>query len=610
MTGVARRWLIAAVLAALPLGGCGIPDETPVLTVGPGPSMGTSAGGDVAPTQHSREDATERQTLVQYYLEAAAGDPDDALDRVKAFLSPSAAAAFKAPSPSDDIRVVHPVTSSPLNNPGSEEVTLKYQVVGILHHNGILEPTADGTIERVTMVVSAVTGKPGLYLTKVPPYLMISDTALFNFYDQHAIYFWNTEHTGLVPDMRYMPLTVPAEQQPTMILNWLIDGPADWLRPVVDQLPDDTRLSGNVPAQSNGNLQINLKDQAVPTDDARALDRLRRQLQWSLRPLLPKTLELRIGHADPNFYSDPDYLTSNFAYRLAETPERFVVFDQRVRRLADSNGASEPIPVISAAENRNIRTAALSKSDSEDFAALVVNEANGKQSLRVGSARPGQQAPLTKVSLPAPIGHPTWSVTPASTRNDAIGLVTAKGELYSFTADGTVDKVDWAGPPAGITAVSIAPDGHRVALLAGGQLYLTALATSGDGIQLSEPLVPIHTLLLQKITAIDWSSEGWLAVAGVLPLANDSRVTVMDMTIDGAKRSDRVSDLGDEPVTYLTAYPANPTTSQHTDLVSYVAGSAAYDASHSAARITVSELAEPVANPPAGVVPTAPFFLN
>jgi hypothetical protein len=325
---------------------------------------------------------------------------------------------------------------------------------------------------------------------------------------------------------------------------------------------------------------------------------------------LPKTLELKIGHGDPTDYSDTDYLTSNFAYRLADTPQRFVVFDGHVRRLASSARASEPIPVLTAADNRNVRTAALSSSGAEDFAALVVGEANGKESLRVGLARPGQQAALAKIPLPAPIGHPTWAVAPDGTGNDAIGLVTAQGALYSFTADGKAEKVDWPGAPRNITAVSVASDGHRVALVAGGQLYWTVLTTSGDGIQLSTPR-PIRTLLLREITAVDWSSEGWLTVAGFKPAADGGQVAVMDMTLDGAQGSDRVTDLGDARVTYLTAYPANPTTtSQHADSVSYVAGNAAYVALPTVVRITVGNLAEPVPNPPAGVVPTAPFFLN
>ena len=609
MRRVPRSWLAAVVLSALLLAGCGIPDDTPVLNVGPGPALGVSAGGDSAPPQHSREDTIEKAAFVRYYLEAAAGDPDDALKRAKSFLSPAAAAQFN-PTLSY-IRVVH-LQDSPLNNPGSDNVTVNYKVVGTLGHNGVLQPTADSTIEPFTMVVGAVGGKSGLFLSRVPPYLMITDTALASFYEQRVIYFWNTEHTGLVPDVRYMPLAVPPEQQPTMILNWLIDRPADWLTDAVDPLPADTALIGNVPAPSNDKLQISLNDQAVPADDPKALDRLRIQLQWSLRQLLPKTLELQVGRSDPVAYSDSDYLTSNFAYRQVPSPERFVVFDGRVRRLADSPGAAEPVPVLTAADNRNVSSAALSNSDAEDFAALVVNEAGNKQTLRVGAARPDQQAELAKISLPAPIGHPAWAVTPATARNEAVGLVTAKGALYSFTANGKSQKIDLPGTVGKVTSVAIAPDGHRVALLVGGRLYLTVLTTSTEGTQLSSSLHLVSTVLLTEINAVDWSSEGWLAVAGVKPTSDTGRVAVIDMTVDGTQGSDRVTELGDLRVTYLTAYPANPTsaTKEHADSVSYMTGNDAYDALQSVLRITVNDLAGSVANPPNGAEPTAPFFLN
>jgi hypothetical protein len=376
----------------------------------------------------------------------------------------------------------------------------------------------------------------------------------------------------------------------------------------VDPLPDNTALVGNVPAQSDEKLQISLNDQAVAADDARALDRLRRQLQWSLRPLLPKTLELRIGRADPSVYSDSDYLSSNFSYRPAEVPERFAVYDGHVRRLASGAAATAPIPVLTPAENKSVRSAALSSSGTEDFAALIVTEPNNKQSLRVGWAKPGLQAPLKKTVLPAPIGHPSWGVTPGSKPKDVVGLVTAGGKLYGFTAAGAVQQVAWAGAPGEITAVSIAPDGHRVALLAGARLYLTVISNSGDGMQMSPP-TPVRTPLLSSITAVDWSAEGWLAVAGVKPQVDGGRVTVMDMTIDGALKYPRVNDLGDEQVTYLAAYPANPM-SLHSDSVSYVAGNASYDALQAPLKITVGSLAEAPANPPNGVVPTAPFFRN
>ncbi|GAB1645201.1 LpqB family beta-propeller domain-containing protein [Krasilnikovia sp. MM14-A1259] len=599
-----RRLLAGAGLAALLLGGCGIPANSAVLPIGPGPSTGTSSGNDVPPTRNDRDATLDKSLFVQYYLQAAAGVFDDATNRVRQFLSPAAAITFK---PSPDIHVVRQI-EKPLVNPGSDDVTVKVQQIGILGRNGILEPTPNEPVVEHHLVVGDVPGRSGLFVQKAPPQLMLSDEALTNYYIQRTIYFWNTEHSGLVPDVRYMPLSVPSEQQPTEILKWLSAGPAPWLTDAVDALPEGTAAIGNVPAVSNDKLQITLSDQAVPPDDQRAVDRLRRQLMWSLRPNLPRVLELRIGHGDPIDYTGTDYLTSNFAYRLADRPQRFVVYDGRIRRLSGSSAATEPLPVLTGADNRNVRGAAMSRSDTEDYAAVVVGEAGKEPTLKVGVSRTDAQVPLRRVALPGQLGHPSWAVTPADEHAERFGLIPAGGALYAFgSGGGTARRVDASVDSGPVTAVSVAPDGHRVAFLAGGRLYLTVFATGGDAPQLSAPR-QIRTPM-REVTAVDWSSEGWLVVAGVR--ADTRRVAIVDVSIDGALEYDRLQDLGTEKVTYLTAYPANPATGRPTsDSVSYVADGAAYDALFEAVRITVADLAEPVQNPPAGVAPTAPFFLD
>ena len=130
-----RRFGIAALLAALVLSGCGIPDNSPVRQVAPGPSTGTSSGDAVTPTIPRREDAVSPSSLVQNYLLAAAGSPVDAPARVKGFLSPAMAAGFK---PQLTVRVIHPV-ERPLNNPGSNEVSIRGRLVGTLDDNGVLQ---------------------------------------------------------------------------------------------------------------------------------------------------------------------------------------------------------------------------------------------------------------------------------------------------------------------------------------------------------------------------------------------------------------------------------------------------------------------------------------
>ncbi|AGZ39444.1 LpqB family beta-propeller domain-containing protein [Actinoplanes friuliensis] len=603
-----RALLVAPLLGALLLGGCGIPDSTEVERVGPGPSTGTSTGGDVAPTRHSRESTLLAKTFVEYYLEAAAGDPNGAAERVRQFLSPSAANSFKFPARSD-LTVVH-LVEDPLVNPGDDRVTLSAKTVGVLGRNGILNPVSNNSETTYDFTVGYITGENGLFVTKAPPTLLVSDTALNTFYDRRNLYFWNLEHTALVPDVRYLAKDVPSEQQPNEIIKWLIDGPSDLLGDAVEPLPDGTVLDGNVPAARDDKLQINLSGQAVqPPDDPEAMDRLRRQLMWSLRPNLPGTLELRVGTQERNDYDSTDYLTSNLAYQLTPTPERFVIYNRQVRRVSRSLNATEALPVLRPEANKDVQAAAMAGSGDRRFAALVVSAGN-RQELRVGAAAVGQQAELARLRLPAgATGQPVWAVTSPDPQTPAVGLITVGGRLYSFDSEGdAVTPVGGPGPAGGIAAVAVAPDGRRIALVAGGRVSIASLSTSGDGVQIRQSR-QILTPLLRRASAVDWSSETWLTVAG--DRADRNRVAIFEVTVDGTQMTERLEDIGTEAVTYLTAYPQRPTVGKESsDNVAYVADGDAFSVPSGPVRITVADLADPVADPPADVVPTAPFFLR
>ena len=605
-----RRVLLAvAVLAALVLGGCGIPDDSGVQVLGPGPSALPAFGGDNSPVQFTQDATTDPGTFVDYYLQAAAGDPEGALGRVKKFLAPEVRASFKPQT--TDIQVVHLVEDPLITSGTTDVVHLDVQTIGTLKDDGVLIPSSDPTPTHMSLVLAS-RGESGLFVAErspVPPALLMTDVALNTFYQPRTIYFWNTDNTGLVPDVRYMPLSVPTVQQPTTILNWLTGGPADWLRGAVRNLLTGATVLDNIPAISDDRLQIRLSAQAVPPGDDKALDRLRRQLQWSLRPLLPRTLELKIGNQNPVSYTDAEYLSSNAASRLLDEPERFVIFNGVIRRLSESPRAVAGVPLLRPAANRNIQSAALSTSTTHTFAAVVaVNGAS--TALRAAAAPTGQEADLKAVrGLSGALGHPVWAVTSPGDADTAVGLITANGRLYSFGTDGSpAQQVEWqGGDPGAVTAVSVAPDGHRVALVAGGRLYRTVLTVSGDGVQLAAP-AEIMPSTLRSVAAVAWSSEQDLVVAGVRTAEN--RVTVTDATIDGVLGESRLKDIGTEPVTYLAAYPASP--GGRTDIakwVSYVAAGVAWEAYSEPVKIVPSFVAGQTGSVPAGTTPTAPFFL-
>jgi len=602
-----RRLIALVALITLLAGGCGIPDNSGVTVVGNGPSGGLPAGDDgVVPDQNTRESTAEPAQLVKYYLQAAAGDPEGALGRVKAFLSPEAATAFK---PAADLRVIR-LTEPPLYTPGDPEIKVTAQLVGLLKSNGVLEPTPDPSpvASKYQIRVGPVKGEDGLFVTDAPQALMITDDALNLFYQRRTIYFWNTAYTALVPDVRYMPKMVPTAQQPTIILSWLANGPASWLADSVQSLPAGTAARDNVPAKTNDTLQVNLTAQALPPNDDKAPDRLRRQLQWSLRPLMGQTLELRVGHEDPVKYGTTDYWTSNPSYRLANSPERFVIYGGAVRRLADSARLTDPLPLLKPADNKNITAAAMSASATHTFGALVT----GKR-LRVASAPTGEVGDFKDVTgLRGTLGRPLWAITADGDPDGAIGLITVDGRLYSFgPKGGPAKRVQWQADPGLIAAISVAPDAHRVALVANGRLYRTTLTIGDDGLSLDAPeqLMPPT---LASVAAVAWSSEGWLTVAGV---RTDRRVSIMDVSVDGVLQTPRLPDIGDKTVSYLTAYPASPlntnnSNTENSPSVSYTAVGQAWDVFSAAVQITTANLAGPTPTAPPDSVPTAPFYLD
>jgi len=380
---------------------------------------------------------------------------------------------------------------------------------------------------------------------------------------------------------------------------------------VAHGLPTGTTAPDNVPAPTNGTLTVTLSSQAVPAGDGKALDRLRRQLQWSLRGGSdPLTLELKIGHQDAGRYPDSDYLTSNPSYRLANQPERFAVYGGAIRRLTKSAQPDAPIPVLKPEDNKNISAAAMSASSTHTYAAVVVS--NGKSNrLKVAVAANGQQAALKEINgLSGSLGRPVWAITADNDPAGAVGLITMNGQLYSFGPDGSpAVPVAWSSAPGPITAVSVAPDGYRVALVSGGQLYRTTLDTGGDTPSLSKIVEQILAPGFSSVAAVAWSSETYFAVAGVRD--DSQRYAVVDVTVDGAVRYTRLDDVGKAAITHLTAYPSNPVTKgDNADNESYETAGVAWDVLTAPEKIGLDSLAGPTPSPPAGAAPTAPFFLD
>lgn len=605
----APAFLAGLAVVALAVAGCGVPTGSEVQQVAPGPG---------APQQLPRRgvqppeanDATTHQEQVDNFLQAAAGDPATAVDRVREFIRSADRPSW---DPDQQVRVVR-LLDDPFfsDHPdGGWQVELKVLPIGDLHPEGYLDAlTAAEPVDYRFRVVTTESGgpleadedAPGLQLriAEPPPQVLMADTALDdpNYFYPNPIYFWDADATALVPDLRWLPLADESvERQPWRVLQWLLTGPAPSL-PRAQGLPVGTEPIG-FPSwdEERDRLVVNLNAAAVETQSEQPVRDLATQLAWSVRTLQPPggtaELELRID-------GKPQEVTAQPRPRWEQA--RFAVLDGVVRQVATDESDPAPPAVLSGEINSGLRRAALA--DDGEIAALVRERPDGRQELSVARVRDEAEPVEEPAGLVAQeLGQPVW----LSGAGAAIGLVVADGGLYQFAADpdgGRAAPVSVSGVTSPITDAAVSPDGRRLAFIAGDrldQLYVATLRYDGESVTV-QPVRALPTTL-EALSAVAFSRETHLVVAG----DQRDRTGLYELTVDGGIQ-EQLHDLGNLSVSGLVALPSDDPITPGT--VMYEAnGRTAYTYTLSGAPALIQ--AEALVDPPDGEsgAPRAPSFL-
>ncbi|GAB3220763.1 hypothetical protein GCM10027452_41350 [Micromonospora halotolerans] len=576
-----RRRALAALLAGalLPAGlvGCGIPNESEVQVDGSGPAAESGAVNGSPARPPTRSDSVEPGPFIENYLRAAAaGEREQAYARAKEFIAQESKSLLPEKQQSSEIeltvvRLREKPEVTPPNNQGTSRVTVKVQQVGVLRADGTLAPPEALDTEYV---------------------LLVSDTALREYYRSRTIYFWNPDRSRLVPDLRYLPSSVPAERRVTEVVKWLTGRPSDWLASGVTGLPDGTRPINNATG-ADGHWEVNL---TMPGANNERLGLLATQLAWSL-PELNGQLDLKIQNQKRRTVDLQQERAGHAAYPTGGVPARFSVYDGAIRPLAIGNEPRAAVP-LSPADNRNVVSAALAHAGDQVLAALVVTDTARRQRLRVGSG----PDPVTVFNSGArafgAIGRPTW--LRSMDKDHPAGLVAADGKLYRFD-DAAAMSVVRLAVPGPVVAVAGSLDGHRIALVSGGVLYVAAVSVDGGVVSVGQPRRVVT--LLTGISAVDWLTENELVLAGNEP---DRRPAIHQVSVDGGEETALERDIGAE-VTQLAAYPGGAVGGLPS--LSYM-----YEANRAAFRNNPPDIIkrEQVLDVPAGsraTNPTAPFFL-
>ncbi|MFG2105302.1 LpqB family beta-propeller domain-containing protein [Micromonospora chersina] len=597
-----RRRVLVALLGGvlLPAGlvACGIPNETEVQVDGSAPAAeaGTLNGSPARPPTPG--DSAEPVPFIENYLRAAAaGEREQAYARAKEFIGPEARGLLPEKQQSSEIeltvvRLLEKPEVTPPVNQGTSDVTIKVQQVGLLRADGVLDSPEASETEYKFQLRRADSGGPGLLLTNVPNVLLVSDTALREYYRSRTIYFWNSGRSRLVPDLRYLPSSVPAERRVTDVVKWLTGGPSKWLAQGVTGLPDGTRPINNATG-ADGHWEVNL---TMPGADDKKLGLLATQLAWSL-PELSGQLDLKIQNQKRRTVDLEQERAEHAVYPTGDRPARFSVYDGAVRPLAIANEPRAAVP-LEADVNKSVVAASLARADDQVLAALVVTAGDRRQRLKVGSG-PDPVAVLdSSKDTYGTLSRPTW-LRSLDERHPA-GLVAADGKLYRFDGAAGMSSVPLA-VPGPVVAVAGSLDGHRIALVSGGALYVAAVNVDGGVVSVGQ-LRPLVTLLT-NISAVDWVAENDLVLAGN---EADRRPAIHQITVDGAQETALKRDIG-AAVTQLAAYPGGAVGGLPS--LSYM-----YEANRAAYRNNPFDniKREQVLDVPAGsraTNPTAPFFL-
>lgn len=584
-------WLVVAVMVAS--AGCGVPTGTDVRVDGPVAETGSTGAGGGSDPPPGPDDATGDRQLVDYFLQAAAADPGDPVEQLRPFIHSSQREDWR-PDPRVIVVRVSDITRTPA---GDDQVRFDVELrrVGVLV-NGAVEPQ----IQEPETVAFSVAREPlrdsnelaresarvRYRIVDPPRFVMLEDRALDRYFLPRSVYFWDTDHEVLVPDLRWLPRALPAARRPQVVLTWLRAGPSAWLDSAVG-LPEGLELIGH-PVSDGDTLIVELTA-ATAELEHRALDA---QLWWTLRPELHRDTTLTVvidGEVR-------EVVPSEWPTNLAQwrPPRGFVVLDGVVRPYPVDPGAE--FPALDHPANADVVRAALAQDGR--VGALVRAEADGLSLVLTGTGGVTE----TVLRGVATMSRPVWLQEPVGT-----GLVVADGRLYRFNVreESVAEVPVHAGLSGRITAVAAAPDGRRLALVAGGELYVAAMRRGGGLVSLHEPqMLPTSGT---DLAGVAFSRPDRLAVLG----RQEGRYWLYEITVDGGLEERLSFDLGaPESLGDLVAYPGDPRGDSHRGQIMFEADGRAYSYRHSPEPIRADEFGDEPPEDDEGLDPRAPFFLE
>jgi hypothetical protein len=275
-----RRILLCGMVGVL-LTGCGMAPGSFVAQV---PTDGPIEQGQLVSNASANQfirviarpprDGMSPTEIVQGFLESSASfDNNHAVAR--SYLTPEAAGEW---DPSSGVKVYDGVPS--LVEAGAA-VLFGTTLSGRISDIGRYTVEDPGTQLQQSFFLAQRDGQWRINLA--PSGLLLSNFDVNRAYRSFPLYFFNPSFQTLVPDARLIPVIGPALG--TTLIQRLIDGPNQWLRPVVRTgFPAGVELAVDAVPIENGVARVNLNASVTLANDA-ARVALSQQIVWTLRQL-------------------------------------------------------------------------------------------------------------------------------------------------------------------------------------------------------------------------------------------------------------------------------------------------------------------------------------
>lgn len=557
--GLVARVLAAGTVIAVMAGCAGLP------TSGEPEVVRRVADQSVAAAPQGPDPGQQPEQIVREFIHASAMTEYDTAGEsfvaARQFLTAAAGESWDADSGSSRVVVLADDFSAVPDPNDPASVTISGRQIGVVQADRSYQPL-DGVSYQATVRLE---NSDGAWRIAGPPStVLITKSDFTTALRQRPVYFLDSTGRVVVPDIRYIPNSHTPDLTVNRLMDLLLRGPSQQLAGAArTQLGPDAALQSNVRIDAAGVAHVDLEGVDVSTPAARQA--LAAQVVWTLDldvqqiaisvnglPLViaggvPTATGSSAAQPEKDVLSlasgtvanfDPDSVPGS----AQAVSDAYYIEDGVILRLFDSS------PLWGSVGTGSVFVVSAALSAASGALAAVARDPDGGHQLLVG--RPFDHQPVVTAlkadTLTQPSftrwGYAAWTVQNGATQPEVYQVtVTSGAPTWSRVA---APGLAGLGP---VTALALSPDGVRVAVVAGGALYLGVVSASPDaaadapatgsgeagtdhhGIQVSGLRVLRADLL--DVGPVTWDDSATLLVGA--KTAGSTHRTVFQVSVDG-----------------------------------------------------------------------------